>query len=208
MGVNDYASGQGQSRRRRGSGRGGRGRQQMVEYVQVWGFKMPWRLQSNGQRMDGLWAAKQQRGDGGANGAQGGRRQWPRRRRIRRRRRPNDPSIDFLRCSVHREDSRLRRRDGNQREGNYGGIGSRRRRGGGVSPEGTSFLVSLPCRNILREQRQRWGRKRAGVQGGQDIKSKTITCSPLPQKYGNLTLPSSWGNSYGNFACFYYQKLP
>ena len=37
---------------------------------------------------------------------------------------------------------------------------------------------------------------------------KGIARSPLPQKYGNLPLPSYWGNLYGNFARFYYQKLP
>ena len=34
-----------------------------------------------------------------------------------------------------------------------------------------------------------------------------ITRSLLPQKYGNLPLPSYWGNLYGNFAHFYYQKI-
>ena len=37
---------------------------------------------------------------------------------------------------------------------------------------------------------------------------KGITRSPLPQKYGYLPLPSYWGNFYGNFAHFYYPKLP
>ena len=35
-----------------------------------------------------------------------------------------------------------------------------------------------------------------------------ITRSTLPYKYGNLPLPAYWGNLYGNFALFYYQKLP
>ena len=35
-----------------------------------------------------------------------------------------------------------------------------------------------------------------------------ITRSTLPYKYGNLPLPSYWGNLYGNFALFYYQKSP
>ena len=34
-----------------------------------------------------------------------------------------------------------------------------------------------------------------------------ITCSPLPYKCGNLPLPCSWGDFYGKFASFYYQKL-
>ena len=35
-----------------------------------------------------------------------------------------------------------------------------------------------------------------------------ITCVPLPQKYGNVPLPCSWGNFYGNFARFNYKKIP
>ena len=35
-----------------------------------------------------------------------------------------------------------------------------------------------------------------------------ITRSPLPYKDGYLPLPSYWGNLYGSFAHFYYQKLP
>ena len=40
------------------------------------------------------------------------------------------------------------------------------------------------------------------------LPQKGITLSPLPQKCGYLPLPSYWGNLYGNFAHFYYQKLP
>ena len=35
-----------------------------------------------------------------------------------------------------------------------------------------------------------------------------IIRSQLTQKYGNLPLPSYWGNLYGNFSRFYYQKVP
>ena len=74
-------------------------------------------------------------------------------------------------------------------------------------PEGTGFLFSPLCGNVM-ENKDRGGEVILGGRGGEDIKSKTITCSPIPYKYGNLKLPSSWVNFYCNFACFYYQKLP
>ena len=53
-GMYDEAKGRRWSRKRRGSGRGGGGLKKRGDTVQVWGFKMPWKLWSDGERMDSL----------------------------------------------------------------------------------------------------------------------------------------------------------
>ena len=71
--MDDEVTGWGRSCRRRGGGSGGGGRQQRDDKVQVWGFNIPWRLWADGDRMDRLRAVAKEMGDGGANGAVGGR---------------------------------------------------------------------------------------------------------------------------------------
>ena len=66
--MDDEATGQGGVHRRSCGGRGGGGRQQRDDTVRVQGFKMPWRLWSDGERVDRLQAAAKARGDGGADG--------------------------------------------------------------------------------------------------------------------------------------------
>ena len=87
---------------------------------------------------------------------------WRRRKRSQIQ---NGPSGDVLRCSVHGEDGGRRHCNGYQRRGNCRGRGSRRRRGGVVSPEGTGLLVSSACGESQGERRQRWGRKRVRLRG-------------------------------------------